>query len=594
MTKNQPGNSGRCCFSVQGPLRIWILIVANVFFICCISVKDAISTPLTGIKYSETIKEVSLGPEFASASGNYLAGRSAHRRRDYSNAAKYLSGALSIDSKNRQIRRQAFLSLLAGGHMPEAAVLAKEIVNLDKGDPLPTLSLLVEDMASGNYILAEKRLKALPKKGMAKFFSPLLLGWLKFAQGDLIGAIENIEELEKISSFSSLQNMHMGLIYEQAGKPDLAEKSLKKSVEKHSSVRGVMAFGVFLERKKRWKEAKEIYRRFLSGNGNDAIESMIERVEARYPSPIFIKNAQEGMAEVFFNLASTLAHGQSSDLALIYGRLALRIRPAFPLAQLLLGDLLESLSRNLEAVALYKKIDRKSPISWAARLRQASTLNELGLTNDAISLLRTMAKEHKHRFEPLIRIGDVYRSQKNFLKAIKAYDHAINRVGRLEKNHWSILYARGIAFERAKRWQNAEKDFLKALDLNPQQPFVLNYLGYSWVDRGINLERAKKMIRTAVNLRPNDGYIVDSLGWVLFRLGDFLGATKNLERAVVLRPEDPTINDHLGDAYWKVGRKNEARFQWKRALSLSPEKEFIPGIEDKLRHGLITTKTLGQ
>ena len=446
----------------------------------------------------------------------------------------------------------------------------------------------------GNYIAAERRLKILPQKGMVKFLSPLLLGWLRFAQGDLTGAIKNIEELEKISSFYSLRNMHMGLIFEQAGKSDLAEKALRISVERHYSVRGVMAYGIFLERKNRWMEAESLYRRFLSSNGSDAIESLMERVEAKYPSPKFIKNAQEGMAEVFFNLASTLVQGRSSDLASIYGRLALRIRPTFPLAQLLLGGLFESLSRNLEAVALYKKIDRNSLISWSARLRQAPSLNELGLTNDAISLLRTMAKEHKNRFEPLIRIGDFYRSQKNFLKAIKAYDSAINRVGRLGKNHWSILYARGIAFERTKKWRNAEKDFLKALDLNPQQPFVLNYLGYSWVDRGINLERAKKMIRTAVNLRPNDGYIVDSLGWVLFRLGDYLEATKKLERAVVLRPEDPTINDHLGDAYWKVGRKNEARFQWQRALSLSPEKEFIPDIEKKLRHGLIKIKPLGQ
>jgi len=594
MTKNQLESSDRYFLSIHGLCKIWISISAIVFFIFGISVKETDSTPLTGIKYRGGVEEVSLGPRFVSASGKYLAGRSAHRNRDYRNAAKYLSGALSIDSNNRQIRRQAFFSLLSGGRMPEAAVLAKEIVDLNKSDPLPMLSLLVEDMAAGNYIAAERRLKILPKKGMAKFFSPLLLGWLKFAQGDLAGAIENIEELEKISSFSSLRNMHKGLIYEQAGKFYLAEKALKKSVEKHYSVRGVMAYGIFLERKNRWQEAKALYRRFLSSNGNDAIESMIERVGTKFTSPEFIQNAQEGMAEVFFNLASTLAQGRSSDLALIYGRLALRIRPAFPLAQLLLGGLLESQSRNLEAVALYKKVDRSSPISWAARLRQASSLNELGLTNDAISLLRTMAKEHKNRFEPLIRIGDFYRSQKSFLKAIKAYNRAINRVGRLEKNHWSILYARGIAFERIKKWQNAEKDFLKALHLNPQQPFVLNYLGYSWVDRGINLERAKKMIRTAVNLRPNDGYIVDSLGWVLFRLGDYLEATRKLERAVVLRPEDPTINDHLGDAYWKVGRKNEARFQWKRALSLSPEKEFIPAIEKKLRYGLINSKSLGQ
>jgi Flp pilus assembly protein TadD len=124
------------------------------------------------------------------------------------------------------------------------------------------------------------------------------------------------------------------------------------------------------------------------------------------------------------------------------------------------------------------------------------------------------------------------------------------------------------------------------LKLNPEQPYVLNYLGYSWVDQGLHLDKAQGMIRRAVKLRPNDGYIVDSLGWVLFRLGKFAGAAKQLERAVVLRPEDPTINDHLGDAYWRVGRLLEARFQWRRALSLKPEAAEIPKIEQKLRQGL--------
>ena len=171
-------------------------------------------------------------------------------------------------------------------------------------------------------------------------------------------------------------------------------------------------------------------------------------------------------------------------------------------------------------------------------------------------------------------------------EAVKAYDEAVKRIGALERRHWSLLYTRGIALERSKQWPRAEADFLAALEFEPEQPYVLNYLGYSWVDQGINLERAQKMIERAVELRPNDGYVVDSLGWVLYRLGKFAGAVRELERAVELRPEDPIINDHLGDAYWRVGRRQEARFQWRRSLSLEPEDDLLAVLRDKIKAGL--------
>ncbi len=562
-----------------------IPLIASIALVsACIEGDD--STIIATVNGPQSSGQSAPGLQLVSASGKYLAGRYARRSRDFGTAADYLSDALSIDASNRQIRRQTFFALVAGGRMQEAAVLAKEIVAADKGAAVANLSLIVEDALASKFDAAAKRLDTMPRRGMSTFAAPLLLAWAKAALGDVDGAIKSLDTLKKIASFSALRNMHIGLIYEQAGKTELAEQSLKKASEGTDSIRVVMEYGYFLERQGRVAEAEALYKRYIAKNSSDALEGTLERIAAKKPPPAFVATAKDGLAEVFFNLAGTLAQGRSSDLALIYGRMALRLRPDFPLAQLLLGGLLESLSRGADAIALYRKVDPNSSVSWSARLRQASSLDELGKTEEAITLLDKMAAERKDRFEPLIRIGDLHRSKKNFEEAISAYDRAIKRVGTLEKNHWSLLYARGIAFERSKNWPNAEKDFLRALELSPEQPFVLNYLGYSWVDQGIKLERAKKMIRRAVELRPNDGYIVDSLGWVLYRLGDYAGAAKNLERAVVLRPEDPTINDHLGDAYWRVGRKFEARFQWKRALSLDPEKDLIPQIEKKLRDGL--------
>ena len=522
----------------------------------------------------------------ASASGRYLAGRYAHQRRDYVKAADYLNEVLKIDKNNPKIRRITFFSLIGSGQIAQAAILAKKIGVSERGAGIAILSLIVEDALEGRFDKAEKRLSSISKRGVSRFAAPLLLAWINSAQGDLAGAVKAVESTKKNAAFKALRNLHLGLIYEQADKTKLAEQALREAAKSSISVRAIMAYGSFLERQGRNTEAKRIYKNYTKKHASDVLEGALERVASNRPPPVLIATAKDGLAEVFFNIAGVLAQGRSSDLALIYGRLALRLKPSFPLAQLLLGGLLESLSRGADAIIIYNQVSPQSALHWSARLSRASILDEMGRTEEAITLLQQMAVERKDRFEPLTRMGDLYRSKKKFEKAINAYNWALKRINTSDETHWSLFYARGIAFERTKNWQYAERDFLRALELSPEQPLVLNYLGYSWVDRGVNLSRAKNLIARAVELRPNDGYIVDSLGWVLYRLGDFAGATKHLERAVILRPEDPTINDHLGDAYWRVGRKFEARFQWKRALSLDPEKEQIPVIRKKFRDGL--------
>jgi tetratricopeptide (TPR) repeat protein len=228
---------------------------------------------------------------------------------------------------------------------------------------------------------------------------------------------------------------------------------------------------------------------------------------------------------------------------------------------------------------------------WTARLRAAERLQKLDDTDGAVKLLDDMKEERPERADALIELGDLYRAAKRYADAADAYGAALARIPKLEDRHWSIYYARAVAYDKLDRWPEAEADLKKALELSPDQGYVLNYLAYSWVDRGMNLDKAKAMIQRAVELRPTDGYIVDSLGWVLYRLGDYGGAVQNLERAVELKPADPTINDHLGDAFWQAGRLLEARFQWQRALKSAEDDKQAQEIQAKLDKGLVQKQT---
>ena len=307
-----------------------------------------------------------------------------------------------------------------------------------------------------------------------------------------------------------------------------------------------------------------------------------------------INTAEEGLAEALFDLASVVNQPETIDLALLYARCALQLRPDLSLAQLLLSDVLSAQNKPEKSLAILAEFPPGSPYSWSARLRIAANLEMLDRTDEAVTLLREMSSEAPTRAGAAMQLGDLLRAKKRFNEAVDAYDEAIRRLqasGAPER--WSLFYSRGIALERSGQWKPSEADFLHALELKPDQPLVLNYLGYSWIDKGENLERGLKMIEKAVELRPEDGYIVDSLGWAHYRLGDYSSAVQYLEKAIELVPEDPTINDHLGDAYWQSGRPSEARFQWRRALQFGPETDEIKPIEAKLDRGIVTPTRAG-
>ncbi len=335
------------------------------------------------------------------------------------------------------------------------------------------------------------------------------------------------------------------------------------------------------------KRPKRFIKAMASKNDPDQAATLLELVRTKpagmAPDGPVMASPAGGAAEALFEATGAVARAEQRDQALMLGMLGLYLKPNLPILQMFVAELLDQGNRHEDANRMYASIDRASPLSWQARLFRAENLNRMDRFPDAERELRAMAAERPDDPQPMLVLGDMLRQREQFAESIAVYDEAIALKEPLPPQYWRVLYARGIALERAKRWDRAEADFLRALEFEPDQPLVLNYLGYSWVEQGKNLDRAQEMIRRAVELRPNDGFIVDSLGWVYYRLGNYPEAVVQLERAVELQPEDPVINDHLGDAYRAVGRQREARFQWRAALDLSPEPQLKAELERKLQ-----------
>jgi tetratricopeptide (TPR) repeat protein len=312
----------------------------------------------------------------------------------------------------------------------------------------------------------------------------------------------------------------------------------------------------------------------------------MNKLKAGEKLPPLVTTPQAGGAEALYGLGASLGRRGGEDLGLVYLQLSLYLEPNHSLALLSLADLYESLKKPELAIKAYERVPASSPLHRNAAIQMASNLDTLGKPDEAQKHLEALVKQFPNDLDAIMALGNVERGHKKFSDCATVYSKGIDTIAHPEKANWVIFYFRGICYERSHAWPKAEADFKKALQLFPEQPHVLNYLGYSWIDQGVHLDEGMDMIKRAVQQRPDDGYIVDSLGWAYFKLGNYSEAVKNLERAIELKPEDPTINDHLGDAYWRVGRVLEATFQWKHARDPKPDPEDLPKIEEKIKNGL--------
>jgi len=546
--------------------------------------------------------------------GSYLAGRYARATRDTRAAADYFLEALAEDPDNVQLLRRAFLMVLADGRFDLALEQAPRLLRADPDDAIAPMALAAAAIRARDYPRALRHIETAPTGGFNSLMAPVVHAWVRSAQGDTDGALAALAPLAEQTGFASFYAYHKALLNEAGNRTLEAETAYRDLLERTASgtLRVVEAYGRLLERQGRRDDARALYADYLRRNPDNVV---VGDAMTRLAAPVadgsafaarqtdsvasdalggpqmLVPNAAAGAAEAFYGAAAALSRDDSGEAVDIYAQLALYLRPDLAPARMLLGELLESRKRWADAIETYRAVAANAPQGGSARIRTAWALHELDRDEEAIAMLRAVAGERRERTDALVALGDILRAKERHKEAAVEYGRAIQRIERPEERHWTLFYSRGIAHERAKDWPKAEADLLRALELRPDQPLALNYLGYSWVDQGLRLEEARKMLERAVELRPNDGYIIDSMGWALYRLGQFDRAVGHLERAVELRPQDAVINDHLGDAYWRVGRVAEARFQWRRSLGLKPDSELIPEIEKKLEFGLAAPAT---
>jgi tetratricopeptide (TPR) repeat protein len=522
------------------------------------------------------------------ASGAYLAARHAGQMRDALAAAEYYRAALKLDPKNRELRDRAFLSLLVGGDIDQAVDFADSIVRSDKTDRVARLVLGVHAIKQKHFITARRELTQSVRGPITDLAATLLTAWSDYGAGESKNALAAIDKLTGPDWYEIFKDLHAGMIADLAGNKKEAGKRLALAYKLDpTALRVVEAYGSWLSRDRSPKEALAIFEAFNKVlPDHPLVKAAIEKLNRGEKLPLLVPSAQAGAAEALYGLGASLGRRGGEDLGLVYLQLALYLKPDHALALLSLADLYESLKKPDLAIKIYERVPASSPLHRNAAIQMASDLDALNRSDEAEKHLDALIKAHPKDLEAIMALGNIQRGHKKFSECADTYSKGVATVAHPDKSNWVIFYFRGICYERSHDWPKAEADLKEALKLFPDQPHVLNYLGYSWIDQGVHLDEGMTVIKKAVQQRPDDGYIVDSLGWAYYKLGNYPEAVKQLERAIELKPEDPTINDHLGDAYWRVGRTLEARFQWEHARAFKPDPDELVKIEAKLKNGL--------
>lgn len=514
-----------------------------------------------------------------SVAGNYLAAREAYERGDNALAMRLYQQALYVAPDDVNLQIGAFLAYVREMRRAAALHLAPLLYQHPTYHRYAHLLLLNEDIRRGRWVRAGQRLDDFGRTRLEKLLHHVYGGWLAWQRQDMPALAEHRAALRARGGLRAMGWWQEAELAERAGLVGEAAEQYRKGW--HAGGGSIPAYARawarFLHRQGNAKKAREILDDFAARRGAHPFIAMAQK-ELDAPPPPLADGIAAPLADFLAALSGVFAP-QLRRERLLYAQLALFLHAA-PGVQFVLAERYGQYGYWEKAAAHYSKIGKTAPYYADAQLRRAELLQRHGQTEEALRALKSLRNDEARR-SVLSAIGEIYREQEQFADAEAVYDELLQDLPP-SAEHWHLYFARGIVRERQNKWALAEQDLLLARRLSGDEPHVLNYLGYSWVDQGIQLRRAFAMIQEAVQRQPDNGAFVDSLGWAHFRLGDFARAVMHLERAVELEPMDPIITDHFGDALWYAGRREEARHQWRRALLLEPSETLQTRLEQKL------------
>ncbi len=519
--------------------------------------------------------------------GAYLAARHAGIHNDFADAAHYYVQALVGDAGNPILMESLIAAQISLGQTQRALPVARLLAQAQPDNQIANMALLAETLNDDDYAAV---IAAIDEgRGINPLVNGLIGAWAEVGLGRMSEALDRFDAVAEAPGLQHLANYHkalaLGLVGDFEGAVAIFAATGDAALP--PTRRGMMAYAEALSQLERNDDAIVAFDSVFGPQPDPGLAALrADLVDGGIIARASVRNVRDGMAEVFYSAASVLEGETGDAYALLYARIAEMLRPDMVDAHLLSASLLERLGQDELAIAAFRAVPGEDPGFYAAEQGRAEALRRAGRDEAALEVLEQLARSHDDIAVVHVSLGDLLRMQEQFDRAVDSYTRALTLYDDTTPDHWVIYFARGIAHERLKNWDAAEADFFTALELNPDQPQVLNYLGYSWLEMQVNLEDALAMIETAVQLRPDDGYITDSLGWGYYKLGRYDEAVVHMERAVELMSEDPILSDHLGDVYWAVGREREARFQWRRALSFEPEEADAERIRRKLDVGL--------
>ncbi len=553
-----------------------MLATMALVFSAALLISRGLHREITGIE-QKLAQKIGLAPK-PSWVGQYLSGYHATQSKNYEKASDFFSDSLKLQSNSEVLQTQAMSLLLVSGRFPEAIAIAKTL-NVKSENGLARLTLIVDAIEKNQLSEAERLTLEKRKDDTSTIINQVIYAWIKYGEGKKQEAMDIMKGLRGDDVFLPFIDYNYALIANLSGDKKTASNLFDSLLKNGQLSNGITAAAFDFYKEQNNQEKLVLIKTKFSYDGS----------VTKHPK---VTNVKQGAAESLLGVGGIILTQYSPDKSAALFRLALYLNPELDDAKLLLGSILMSEGDYKGANQILSQIKQDSYLGDYAKLAIAKNFESMDDNDKASDYFENLTKSNETAVDAYVSLGDLARKKESFSDAANYYSKALEAAktkakdGQINSRYWAIYFARGVCYERMKELGKSEADLLTALKLQPNQPDVMNYLAYSWIDSNKNLKQAKDMVLKAHAEKPEDPQIIDSVGWAYFKLGNFGNSVEYLEAAASLLPYDPTVNDHLGDAYWQIGRKNEAKFQWQRALKNDPEPKLAEELKKKIENGI--------